>query len=60
MDVEHKINELFKAHNLDKIGTANLPYIEAHVKAALQNPDRTLTDLEQYMQDNYASIVGSL
>ena len=60
MDVEHKINELFKAHNLDKIGTANVPYIETHVKAALQNAERPLTELEQYFRDNFASIVGSL
>ena len=62
MDVENKVNEFFKSHSdaLSKIGTANLPFIETHFKLAQQHPDRSLTQLEQYLRDNFASIVGSL
>ena len=62
MDVEHKVNDFFTQHAkaLGKVGSANIPYVESAVKDAQANPDRSLSTLEQYMHDNFASIVGSL
>lgn len=62
MDVENKVNDFFAQHakGLGKVGSANIPYVETAVKDAQARPDRSLSPLEQYMHDNFASIVGSL
>ena len=62
MDVEHKVNDFFAQHAkaLGKVGSSNIPYVETAVKEAHTHPDRALSPLEQYMHDNFASIVGSL
>ena len=61
MDVEAKINGIFEDHaELGKLGASNVPYVDAHVRAARDQPDRSLTSREEYMQKHFASIVGSL
>ena len=61
MDVKTKIDELFRVHKvLSKVGSANTPYVEANVRNAFDTPDRVMSSSEQYIQDNFASLVGSL
>ena len=61
VDVENKVNELFEKHQnaFGKVGSSNVPYVDAQVKNARDQPNRQLSSYEQYLQKQFASIVGS-
>ena len=61
MDVKAKVDDFFKAHStLSKLGSSNVPYVDAQVKAAYASPQRSLRSTELYMKEHFASIVGTL
>ena len=62
MDVKAKIDDFFKSHStgFGKIGITNTPYVETMVKEAYNKANHAYSTMEKYLQDNFASIVGSL
>ena len=62
MDVKAKIDDFFKSHStgFGKLGITNTPYVETMVKEAYNKANHAYSTMEKYLQDNFASIVGSL